>query len=96
MLDIARHDAPWVWGYFPKQFTLRHAWLKNSKPNLMANNALKYRRIEPNLRAVLQQEWNQPVRWPLYMLAGLLFFVLLPAWISYRRQQHMPAYRGDS
>jgi ABC-type transport system substrate-binding protein len=96
MMDIARHDAPWVWGYFPKQFTLRHLWVKNSKPNLMANNALKYRRIEPQLRAVLQQEWNQPVRWPLYMLAGLLFLVLIPAWISYRRQQRMPAYRGDS
>ena len=96
MMDIARHDAPWVWGYFPKQFTLRHVWLKNSKPNLMANNSLKYQRIEPGVRAALQQQWNQPVRWPLYALAGLLFFALLPAWISYRRQQDMPAYRGSN
>jgi ABC-type transport system substrate-binding protein len=93
MMNIARHDAPWVWGYFPKQFTLRHAWLKNSKPNLMANNALKYKRIEPDVRAALQQQWNQPVRWPLYVLLGLLFLVLLPAWLSYRRQQKMPAYK---
>jgi ABC-type transport system substrate-binding protein len=96
MLEIARHDAPWVWGYFPKQFTLRHVWLKNSKPNLMANNALKYQRIEPDVRAALQQEWNQPVLWPLYALAGLLLFILLPAWISYRRQQRMPAYKRDN
>ena len=95
MMEIARYDAPWVWGYFPKQFTLRHTWVKNSKPNLMANNSLKYQRIEPQLRATLQQQWNQPVRWPLYVLAGLLLFVLLPAWISYRRQQRMPAYRGS-
>jgi len=95
MMAIARQDAPWVWGYFPKQFTLRHVWLKNSKPNLMANNALKYQRIEPEVRAALQQQWNQPVLWPLYALASLLFLVLLPAWISYRRQQKMPAYKGN-
>ena len=95
MMGVARQDAPWVWGYFPKQFTLRHTWLKNSKPNLMANNSLKYQRIEPGVRAALQQQWNQPVRWPLYMLAGLLFLVLLPAWISYRRKQAMPAYKGN-
>jgi ABC-type transport system substrate-binding protein len=91
MMDIARYDAPWVWGYFPKQFTLRHVWLKNSKPNLMANNALKYKRIEPELRKQLQQQWNQPVRWPLYVLLGLLLLALVPAWIGYRRQQRMSA-----
>ena len=94
MMDIARFDAPWIWGYFPKQFTLRHVWLKNSKPNLMANNALKYKRIEPEVRADLQRQWNKPIRWPLYVLAGLLLFALIPAWISYRRQQRMSAIPG--
>ncbi len=27
MIAIARHDGPWVWGYFPKGFSLHHAWL---------------------------------------------------------------------
>ena len=94
MMDVAQRDAPWVWGYFPKQFTLRHIWLKNSKPNLMANNALKYKRIEPDVRATLQQQWNQPVRWPLYALAVLLLLVLIPAWVGYRRQQGMSALQG--
>ena len=96
MMAIARHDAPWVWGYFPKQFTLRHVWLKNSKPNLMANNALKYKRIEPAVRADLQRQWNQPVRWPLYVLAGLLVFTLVPAWIGYRRQQQSTAIQEQN
>jgi oligopeptide transport system substrate-binding protein len=96
MMAIAQRDAPWVWGYFPKQFTLRHTWVKNSKPNLMANNALKYQRIEPDVRVALQQQWNQPVRWPLYVLAAMLFLVLLPAWIGYRRKQALPAYRGGT
>ena len=94
MMAIARRDAPWVWGHFPKQFTLRHVWVKNAKPNLMANNTLKYQRMEPQVRATLQQQWNQPVVWPLYVLAGLLLLVLLPAWIGYRRKQAMPAYQG--
>jgi hypothetical protein len=93
MQAIARHDAPWLWGYFPKQFTLRHAWYLNAKTNLMANNMLKYRRIEPELRAGLQAEWNKPVRWPLLLLAALLLLVLVPAWIGYQRRQRMPAHR---
>jgi hypothetical protein len=93
MQAIARHDAPWLWGYFPKQFALRHAWYLNAKTNLMANNTLKYRRIEPQLRARLQAEWNKPVRWPLGLVAALLLLVLVPAWIGYQRRQRMPAHR---
>jgi len=92
MQAIARDDAPWLFGYFPKQYALRHAWYLNSKTNLMANNALKYRRIDAQLRARLQAEWNRPVRWPLLALAGLLLALLLPAWIGYQRRQRMPAY----
>jgi ABC-type transport system substrate-binding protein len=96
MQDIARHDAPWVWGFFPKQFSLHHAWYRNAKPNLMANNALKYRRIDPALRARLQAEWNRPVLWPLYALAALLLVVVLPAWLGYRRRQRRPAWETDA
>ncbi len=62
MMEIARRDAPWAWGLFPKQFSLHHSWVKNSKPNLMANNTLKYQRIDPELRTELQKQWNRPVR----------------------------------
>lgn len=96
MLDIARHDAPWVWGFFPKQFSLHHAWYRNSKPNLMANNALKYRRIDPALRARMQARWNRPVLWPLYALAALLLLVVLPAWLGYRRRQRRPAWEAGA
>ena len=37
-LKIAREDAPWVWGYHPKDYGLAHAWVKNVKPNQMARN----------------------------------------------------------
>ena len=51
MLEIARRDAPWIWGFHPKQYSLYHAWYQNVKPNLMANNGLKYVRIDAGLRA---------------------------------------------
>jgi hypothetical protein len=96
MMALARKDAPWVWGFFPKDFSLHHSWLMNLKPNLMANNTLKYRRIDPELRTRLQAEWNRPVRWPLLLLLGLLLALLLPAFIGYRRHQNMPARPADS
>ncbi len=92
MMAIARHDAPWLWGFHPKQFSLAHAWYRNAKPNLMANNALKYRRIDPGQRAELQATWNRPVRWPIALLLGLVLLVVLPAFFSYRSRQRRPAY----
>jgi len=92
MVAILQHDAPWVWGVIPKQFMLRHAWNFNSKPNLMANNALKYRRIDPAMRARLQAEWNRPLLWPVYLLLLGIVAVLLPAFVAFRRRQNMSAY----
>ena len=92
-MKIARHDAPWAWGFFPKQFSLHHSWVKNSKPNLMANNTLKYQRIEPALRTELQNQWNRPVRWPLYAMVIIMVLVVLPAFIGFRLQQRRAAYQ---
>ena len=87
MIAIARHDGPWVWGYFPKGFSLHHAWLTNLKPNLMANNTLKYRRLDPELRQRLRAAWNRPVLWPLWLGLGLLVLGAVPAIRGYRRRE---------
>ena len=87
MIEIARKDAPWLWGYHPVGFSLHHDWYHNAKPNLMANNKLKYRRVEPTLRADKRIEWNPPVWWPIALLLMLLTVILLPAIISYRRKE---------
>ncbi len=87
MVEIARRDAPWLWGFHPVGFTLHHGWYMNAKPNLMANNTLKYKRIEPLVRAERQQQWNQPVWWPVLVLILGLIMVLLPAIVSWRRKE---------
>ena len=86
MLYLLREDAPWVWGYHPKQFSLFHGWNKNVKPNLMANNTLKYRRIDAAERQRLQAQWNQPVLWPLSLIVLCIFIFLLPAFFMYRKK----------
>ncbi|MCG6862238.1 MAG: ABC transporter substrate-binding protein, partial [Chromatiaceae bacterium] len=91
MVDIARRDAPWLWGMFPKAFSLYHSWLGNLKPNLMANNTLKYRRVDAKKRERLRREWNRPVLWPLWLIGGLLVAGALPAVQIFRRREQSSA-----
>jgi ABC-type transport system substrate-binding protein len=88
MVEIARRDAPWVWGYYPKAFGLYHGWFFNAKPNLMANNGLKYLRVDPALREQKQKEWNQPLLWPVWVLLLAMLALLVPAGWNYWRREH--------
>jgi ABC-type transport system substrate-binding protein len=88
MVDIVREDAPWVWGYHPKMFTLYHQWNQNVKPNLMANNTLKYRALDTATREKMREKWNKPLIWPLFALSGLIILMLLPAAWVYRRKKY--------
>jgi len=96
MVKILRHDAPWVFGFHPKQFVLYHDWYYNAKTNLMANNGLKYRRIDPQLREQKRRAWNQPVVWPLGLLLLLLVVVTLPAVLAYRRHENQRVQAGGA
>ncbi len=87
MLDIARRDAPWIWGLHPKAFGLYHAWFTNAKPNHMANNTLKYKRVDAELRAQKRAEWNAPVVWPIWVLVIVLVLATIPAVVTYRRHE---------
>ena len=91
MLEIVRRDAPWIFAYYPKSFGLRHGWVHNVKPNLMANNTLKYRRIDPALRETRRKQWNQPVLWPIALALGGLVALIAPAVIAWRRHERKTA-----
>lgn len=90
MQEILRRDAPWVFGLHPKTFSLYHDWVGNLKPNLMANNRLKYERIDPVQRTELRRQWNRPVLWPLAVAGALLVVLLAPAVSAYRRRTQRP------
>lgn len=93
MLTILRYDAPWVWGFYPKDFILAHQWFRRTKPSEIANNTLKYAKIDPSLRALKRKEWNQPIFIPIIIVLGLLAISLLPVLIQYKRMIRKPIYR---
>lgn len=87
MTRIVREDAPWISGFHPKQFGLYQPWYGNTKPNLMANNTLKYTKVDPLLRDEKRRAWNRPSWGPLLALGALLIFGTLPAISSYRKKE---------
>ncbi len=83
--EVIRHDAPWVFGFHPKNFSLFHSWYSNLKPNVMANNRLKYTRINPLERTEKRKVWNHPVWFPIVLGLLILVALLIPAIHVYRR-----------
>ncbi len=67
MQNIVRSDSPWIFGLHPKKFSLFHSWYQNRKPHAMANNELKYLRINVDERTEKRKAWNKPGIWPLFL-----------------------------
>jgi ABC-type transport system substrate-binding protein len=91
MLAIVREDSPWIFGFFPKAFSLRQAWVAPTKPNVIANNTLKYRKIDPALRQKLREKWNQPLIIPFVWVALIVMVLVLPAVLVWRRHERSTA-----
>ena len=97
MIDIARRDAPWVWGLHPRSLALYHSWYQNVWPNRLANNTLKYLAVDSALRVEKQSEWNQPVVWPLWLLGlSMILLASLGVRAYQRRQQQRIATGGNA
>lgn len=86
-IDTLRHDAPWLWGYHPKDYVLFHTWYHNLKPNKIAYNTVKYHRIDSALRAERRREWNSPRWWPLALAVVVLVAFAAPAVVAWRRRE---------
>ncbi|UCH48576.1 MAG: ABC transporter substrate-binding protein [Betaproteobacteria bacterium] len=87
MVKVVQRDAPWAFGFHPADYNLAHGWVHNIKPNTMANNELKYQRIDPKLRERRRDQWNAPVFGPLVIVALLAIGGLAPAVIAWRRRE---------
>ena len=91
MVAIVREDAPWMFGFHPKDFSLSHAWLANGKPNSMAGNTLKYLRLDIDRRATMRARWNGPVIWPALLVLAALVLSVVPAVLGWRRRERKAA-----
>jgi oligopeptide transport system substrate-binding protein len=81
------HDAPWVWMYHPLDYRLLHKHLTNIKPNVMANNTLKYQRIDSAQREQYRQQHNKPIVLPLFLLLIFIVIIIMTAFILYRKRE---------
>ncbi|UPT77737.1 ABC transporter substrate-binding protein [Sulfurovum sp. XGS-02] len=95
MVKISREDAPWVWGIHPKSLALSHAWYRNVIPNAMANNTLKYKRIDAALRVEKQKKWNQPVVAPLFLMALFVLIMVFSLRRIYRNRQNRVIFQEE-
>ncbi len=87
MTSILQRESPWVWGYHPVAFVLYHQWVKNVKANPMANNTMKYIRIDAAEREKLRYEWNRPNYAPIVIVAAIIVIAILPAVIRKKRTE---------
>ncbi len=94
MLEILRYDAPWLWGYHPKDYGLYHSWYQNVKPNRISNNNVKYFKIDASLREQKRSDWNGPVLWPIALTLVMLAISFIPAIMIFRRRESSAAVSG--
>ncbi len=62
----------------------------------MANNTLKYKRIDAAARAEKRARWNRPVVWPLFLLVIAFVAVIVPAVLAYIRREHQARAGGGT
>ncbi len=91
MVKLFQDDAVWLYAFTPKEIYLNNAWVHNTKRHGIDAGTLKYVRIDTELRAHKQAEWNQPVTWPLWVGALLMFAMVVPGVVAYRRRQNATA-----
>lgn len=84
MIHLAQEDAPWIWGYHPKLYSLSHQWVGPNKPNAMSRNTIKYLSIDSEKRGELRIKWNKPITWPMWILIIGTVLLVVPAILQYR------------
>jgi ABC-type transport system substrate-binding protein len=87
MVTMLQQDSPWCFGYFPWGGMAFQQWVHNGKPSIMIRDMAQYYRLDPELRARKQAEWNRPVRWPLILLGIAVLVVLWAARRSYKLRE---------
>ncbi len=86
MVDIINKDCPWIYLFHSEDYYLFHKWYKNIEVTDLINNAMKYKKIDPELRMKYIEKHNNPVYWPIILLISLLIISMIPAIITIRRK----------
>ena len=94
MVRTLQEDAPISMGFFPYASAATQSWVANTKPAILVRDHGRYLKVDTAKRQASLAAWNQPVWWPLVLLAA----IVLAAWLyirgALRRRERMNA-RGE-
>jgi len=94
MVAITQEDAIWAFGYNPYAGSVHHQWVGNVKPGPLVLDRLLYMKLDPALRAAKIAEWNNPIWWPIALIALALIAAVVPAFRTWKRRERENAARG--
>jgi ABC-type transport system substrate-binding protein len=86
MRDLSVEDCPWIYVDYPATRTLVQPWVKNNYSSPIANDLLKYVRVDPQQRITKQAEWNRSSLLPVVGLVGGLVLLCIPAATTIRNR----------
>jgi hypothetical protein len=89
MRALLERERPWIELFHIESYALVQGWMRNVKPLGMSFSTFKYEDVDVGLRRVRRAEWNQPVLWPLGVLAVLGVLLVVPAVLTVRRRRRM-------
>jgi len=92
MLEIIQYDCPWIWGFHPKSFSLSHKWVENVESNLMANNTLKYKKINNDVRKESIKLWNKANFILLYIGLFILIIFISSVFLMIKKKDKEKIY----
>jgi ABC-type transport system substrate-binding protein len=87
MRAILERERPWIELSHSENYALYHSWMRNVKPAGLSLPANKYVDIDPAMRNELRAEWNRPIRWPAYALAGVAVAIVVPGVLTFLRER---------
>jgi ABC-type oligopeptide transport system substrate-binding subunit len=87
MRAILERERPWIELSHSENYALYHSWMRNVKPAGLSLPANKYVDIDPAMRNELRAEWNRPIRWPAYALAGIAVAIVVPGVLTFLRER---------
>lgn len=93
MIKVLDQDVPWIWGFYPQQYSLYNPWYGFVARGSVINNFLKYISLDPKQRAELRKQWNGPTIWPIFIVVLVVLVIILPAIYGFIRSEKATARR---
>lgn len=88
MIDILKHDSPWILGFYNEQYILSHGWNKPFKVLVIGNNSLKYQDVDYKTRIVKQTSWNKANYNIIFIFLIIFILLILPVYIGYYKKTY--------